>query len=861
MLTNTFILPVYSTNKNDIANEFYIPVLIESVSYDRVTGYFSAKSLANFSKGLEGLYLNKGRYRLIISNQMTEEDFHMMTDGYSNRKLNTDYIKNGLSDIEVLDNIEKKRISNLAYLIEIGLVDIKIGFTKQGIFHSKYGIMSDSSGNQIYFSGSFNETQAAFTSNYESITVLKSWDSDEIAETIKNEELDFSKIWNNKNIDEMIFVKDVNEILHSELLFYSKGRFILDSSIFQSNALILYFEDGEIKIQNNLQFKEINERNNSIKKIKRKYLNDNIMWEFRENISYKDTEEIIRLLERYGSREEVKIEISSSIYEFINATKFEIKEISKRGMLIKNQNIIFNDSFDSFRQIVSNEVDRQLRPIQTWVSFYMAVMKRAANFSVPGAGKTAMMYGTFAYLSSVSINEVDKIIVIGPKSSFKSWKDEFKNVFGDKRKLNVLDIHSPSFRSEMLSKNVNQYNLLLFNYESLNSYQSELEKLIDSKTMLIFDEVHKIKGINTKRAPLAINLAQKAKYRYVLTGTPIPNTYSDIWNFLHILYKNEYKSYFGFTSNELSNINPVVSDEINEKLFPFFWRVTKQELNVPSANEDIIIVNKLTDEEQAVVNLLWKKYGREPFKLYIRLIQFSSNPDLLRKKIEQSMFTDIEEDELTFEYLEEMNDKPDYSQDELELIKQVKYTAKFENCINKTSSLVNEDKIVIIWCIFIDTIDKISRVLKEKGYRVAVIYGSVSAEDRERIITDFQNGHYDVLVTNPHTLAESVSLHMICHDAIYLEYSFNLTHMLQSRDRIHRLGLPANQYTAYYYFLSEEQIGQRSTIDKKIYNRLKEKEDVMIQAIEGSNLSIEYSIDEKSEILKLMNEEVIKMEK
>ena len=45
-------------------------------------------------------------------------------------------------------------------------------------------------------------------------------------------------------------------------------------------------------------------------------------------------------------------------------------------------------------------------------------MNRVANFSVPGAGKTSMVYGTYAYLSSESINKVDKIVVIGPKKFF-----------------------------------------------------------------------------------------------------------------------------------------------------------------------------------------------------------------------------------------------------------------------------------------------------------------------------------------------------------------------------------------------------------------------------------------------------------
>lgn len=72
-----------------------------------------------------------------------------------------------------------------------------------------------------------------------------------------------------------------------------------------------------------------------------------------------------------------------------------------------------------------------------------------------------------------------------------------------------------------------------------------------------------------------------------------------------------------------------------------------------------------------------------------------------------------------------------------------------------------------------------------------------------------------ILITNPHTLAESVSLHKKCHDAIYLEYSFNLTHMIQSRDRIHRLGLLENQYTQYYYLMLSGNENARNTIDKK----------------------------------------------
>ena len=47
----------------------------------------------------------------------------------------------------------------------------------------------------------------------------------------------------------------------------------------------------------------------------------------------------------------------------------------------------------------------------------------------------------------------------------------------------------------------------------------------NSNTMLVYDEVHRIKGVQAKRAIAALEIADKVDYRYVLTGTPIPNGY------------------------------------------------------------------------------------------------------------------------------------------------------------------------------------------------------------------------------------------------------------------------------------------------------------------------------------------------
>ena len=189
------------------------------------------------------------------------------------------------------------------------------------------------------------------------------------------------------------------------------------------------------------------------------------------------------------------------------------------------------------------------------------------------------------------------------------------------------------------------------------------------------------------------------------------------------------------------------------------------------------------------------------------------------------------------------------------LINKIGNTSKFKQGIDIIGQLVDEKKPVLVWSLFVKNIVKIERILSEKGYKVKIIDGSVPLEDREAIIKEFKTGSIDVLVTNPNTMAESVSLHTICHDAVYFEYNFNLTHMLQSRDRINRLGLPTNQYTRYYYLMLESNHIKYNSIDRKIYNRLKEKEAIMLEAIEGNTIK-RVDFNDVDDILNILKNEL-----
>jgi hypothetical protein len=90
-------------------------------------------------------------------------------------------------------------------------------------------------------------------------------------------------------------------------------------------------------------------------------------------------------------------------------------------------------------------------------------------------------------------------------------------------------------------------------------------------------------------------------------------------------------------------------------------------------------------------------------------------------------------------------------------------------------------------------------------------------------------------------VAESISLHKVCHNAIYLERSFNCAHFVQSKDRIHRYGLKPGTVTNYYYILSER------SIDGTINDRLYRKEQRMIDMVESTPIPLFNNLEEDDE--------------
>lgn len=531
------------------------------------------------------------------------------------------------------------------------------------------------------------------------------------------------------------------------------------------------------------------------------------------------------------------------------------EERYRLGNEIKRGDPKLDERFAAFTQVVSERMARPLKDRQMRDSFFLATMGRAGNFSVPGSGKTATVLGAFAYLAAC--NKVNRVLVVCPKNAFDSWKTEWRLCFGNLWPLSCATTQDADYRrlgradrKRFLRAGIGGRNLILANYEATPGIADELRQLAGARTLLVFDEVHRVKRVGGTQAGAALSIASEAPYTFALTGTPLPNTYADLYNFLNILYPREYDAFFGFEAGELARATDADQLAINERIQPFFCRTTKADLGVPAADPDEVIDVAAEARCTEVLHALRARYRKNKLTLMLRVLQLEHNAQDLLSTLDPAEYRWLlEEDEETGEI-----DTVDYADSIVEAIRSAGPSPKRARCVELAASLARAGQPVIIWCIFTASILGLAQDLAAEGIEARPIFGDVPLDDRTRILDDFRGGAFPVLITNPHTLAESVSLHAVCHDAIYYEYSFNLVHLLQSKDRIHRLGLPDGQRTR-YRFLCQSYEGAGSSarkdaapaaysMDREIYNRLCEKEQTMLRAIDADLIETQPTTEE-----------------
>ncbi len=197
------IKKTYSSENDDILHDFYIPTLQNSIEYNRLTSYFSSKSIALSALGIIGLIKNKGIMKLIMSTKLEKDDYEILSKNMNELE---EFIGNKINNEinEMKNDFIKSHIFALGWMLKNNKIQIKIAITKSGIFHQKVGILKDSNNNFVSFSGSVNETIGGWLSNIEEFKVFNNWDYGQ-KEYLLDDIKKFDDYWNNK-INEIIVI-------------------------------------------------------------------------------------------------------------------------------------------------------------------------------------------------------------------------------------------------------------------------------------------------------------------------------------------------------------------------------------------------------------------------------------------------------------------------------------------------------------------------------------------------------------------------------------------------------------------------------------------------------------------------------
>ncbi|MDX3401063.1 DEAD/DEAH box helicase [Streptomyces sp. ME01-18h] len=428
-------------------------------------------------------------------------------------------------------------------------------------------------------------------------------------------------------------------------------------------------------------------------------------------------------------------------------------------------------------------------------------LQHGANFSVPGAGKTRVALAVYA--AQKEARRVSRLLVVCPKSAYESWRYETAECLIHPLRINVLDGSLDQWAE-----------VLVVNYERLDRSLSMLAGWLKSApSMIILDEAHRMKlGARGTYGAACMALGPLAARRLILTGTPAPNGSRDLENLLGFVWPGH---------GQRTVVQAVAGGDLahaSTVLRPLFTRTTKHELGLPPVQLGLRFVDMppLHDEiYTAIVGGERSGAAREDLsalgKTALRLLMAATSPALLLEggsRYEPLAYQlppmEVPEGGSLYSLMQNL---PDYE-----------LSPKYKEAVAIIAENAAQGRKTLVWTTFVRSLTTLERMLEK--YSPAVVYGGTP--DREEQIRRFrEDPACMVLISNPATLGEGISLHHVCHDAVYVDRDFMAGRFLQSLDRIHRLGLAPGTVTRVTV------LAVRNSVDEVVAASLERKLELM----------------------------------
>ena len=433
-------------------------------------------------------------------------------------------------------------------------------------------------------------------------------------------------------------------------------------------------------------------------------------------------------------------------------------------------------------------------------------------FMEMGTGKSKVLVDNMAMLYDKG--RINGAVIIAPKGVYRNWLSQEipHHLPSHVQHKTVLWTASTSKAKDkeyrQLFESDDDLHILIVNVEALSTKRGLefVAKFLNChETLLAIDESTTIKNPKAKRTKSILLLSKRAKYRRILTGSPVTKSPLDLYtqcNFLNEFLLG-FSSYYAFRNRYANMIDKNFGgrrvqligsyknlDELATSIKAFSYRVLKEDcLDLPEKVYTRREVELTDEQEQAYATMKSAALASLKGKM-------ATAPHVLTQLMRLH--------QITCGHLK--NDD--------ETITEIK-----NNRLKELLYLLEEvEGKVIIWANYIYDIKNIVKAISEEYGADSIVeyYGHVSAEQRQKNIEKFQDptSKARFFIGNPQTGGYGITL-TAANTVIYYSNGYDLEKRLQSEDRAHRIG--QNKSVTYIDLIAPK------TVDEKIVKALRKK--------------------------------------
>ena len=438
---------------------------------------------------------------------------------------------------------------------------------------------------------------------------------------------------------------------------------------------------------------------------------------------------------------------------------------------------------------------------------YTMTHPAAAIFTDMGSGKTKIMIDTIVNHGFMFT------LIVGTKKACAVWEHEF-TIHSDLKNCvfnlcGMSTVNKVTFMKEKLLSQQNRHlpAVFILNYESV--WREPLKSYLYKRSFdcIICDESHRIKTPSSKVNICMSALGRRSKYRYILSGTPTPETPIDVYGQYKFLDPDVFGTNFDKFKAQYENVDinetlrrgykvldavqPYVNlDNLKKKMYSCAFHATA-DIKLPNVTH-VYFDQYLSQEAQEI----YKELNKEG--VYEDESGITETNNLLAKytRLQQllSGYLYVEDEDFTgHELVEKDNTK----------IEALQYILE---------EIPPEEK-VVVFCKYRKDFENIEALCGKMRKQ----YGEVSGK-RDNY-SAWKNNEIDLLAVQYNSGSESISL-IEARYCIYYSHTFSYGQYKQSIKRTHRPG--QKRPVTYYHIISK--VAGKESVDDKIKKALSMKQ-------------------------------------